>query len=124
MKYRVSSNTVTDGGATDTLCDKFFLQSLEEVYGSPQIPDVEGPYFPYWKIITGLDEPSNGSSSDTNNARKIKRVNSPTGSAAYVRLRSASRGYSYYAWHVGSSGCLHYNTALYSYAALPACVIS
>lgn len=125
VKYKVSSNTVTDGGVTDTLCDKFFLQSLEEVYGSPQVSDVEGPYFPYWKIITGLDEPSNGSSSDTNNARKIKRVNSPTGSAAHVRLRSANRDASSYAWYVASSGYLYgNNTAYNSYAALPACVIS
>lgn len=124
VKIKTSCNTVTDGGATDTTVDRFFLQSLEEVYGSPQIPDIEGPYFPYWKIITGLDEPTNGSSSNTNPARKIPRLNSPTGSAAYVRLRSAYRGSAYYAWCVVSSGYLNGAYAHLSYAALPACVIS
>lgn len=125
VKYKASANTVTDGGAEDILCDKFFLQSLEEVYGSPQIPDVEGPYFPYWKIITGMSEPSNGSSTNTNPARKIPRLTSPTGSAAYVRLRSAYRGYAGYAWIVYSTGYLSDGSSAYnSYASLPACVIS
>ena len=124
VKVKSSCNTVTDGGVTDTTVDTFFLQSLEEVYGSPQIPEIEGPYFPYWKIATGLDEPTNGSSTNTNNARKIKRLNSLSGSAATVRLRSANRGNATNAWGVNSSGCLVYDTARYSYAALPACVIS
>lgn len=124
VKVKTSCNTVTDGGVTDETVDTFFLQSLEEVYGSPQIPDIEGPYFPHWKIATGLDEPTNGSSSNTNNARKIKRVSSPTGSAASVRLRSAYRGTANNAWFVYSSGYLNYNSATNSYAALPACVIS
>ena len=124
VKVKTSCNTVTDGGVTDITLDTFFLQSVEEVYGSPQIEDIEGPYFPYWKIATGLDQPTNGSSSSTNNARKIKRVNSPTGSAAHVRLRSASRGNSGSAWHVASSGSLGTSSATNGYAALPACVIS
>ena len=125
VKVKTSCNTVTDGGVTDTTVDKFFLQSLEEVYGAPQIADIEGPYFPYWKQVTGLDEPTNGSSSNTNDARKIKRISNPQGGAAYVRLRSASRGYAYYAWLVHSSGYLNnYGNASASYAALPACVIS
>ena len=124
VKVKTSCNTVTDGGVTDTTVDSFFLQSLEEVYGSPQIADIEGPYFPYWKIATGLEEPTNGSSSNTNNARKTKRVNNPAGSAALVRLRSASRGYTSYVWSVSSSGYLSSYSATTSYAALPACVIS
>ena len=125
VKIKTSCNTVTDGGVTDTTVDTFFLQSLEEVYGAPQIPDIEGPYFPYWKVETGLEEPTNGSSSNTNNARKIKRVSSPTGSAAGVRLRSANRGGAGGAWLVHSSGYLSSGGYAYgSYAALPACVIS
>ena len=124
VKIKTSCNTVTDGGVTDTTVDKFFLQSLEEVYGVPQIADIEGPYFPYWKQVTGLDEPTNGSGSNTNNARKIKRLNNPSGGAAVVRLRSASRGYAGSAWSVPSSGYLGSGYAGSSYAALPACVIS
>ena len=124
VKVKTSCNTVTDGGVTDTTVDTFFLQSVEEVYGSPQIADVEGPYFPYWKTITGLDSATNGSSSATNDARKIKRVSSPTGSAASVRLRSAGRSNSYGAWTIHSSGYLSNYNANNSYASLPACVIS
>ena len=124
VKVKTSCNTVTDGGVTDITVDKFFLQSVEEVYGAPQIPDIEGPYFPYWKQVTGLDEPTNGSSSSANNARKIRRISAPSGSAAYVRLRSASRGSASGAWYVLTGGSLSSNYALNSYAALPACVIS
>lgn len=126
VKVKTSCNTVTDGGVTDTTVDKFFLQSLEEVYGSPQIEDIEGPYFPYWKQVTGLEEPTNGSSSNVNNARKIRRINNPSGNAANVRLRSAYRGTSFNTWNVGLSGYLGNGgyAASYSCASLPACVIS
>lgn len=121
VKVHTSCNTVTDGGVTDTTVDKFFLQSLEEVYGVPQASGVEGDYFPYWKQILGLDEPSNAA----NDARKISRINTPTGSAVYLRLRSANRGYSYIAWYIHSGGGLNYGYyASSSYSALPACVIS
>ena len=122
VKVQTSCNTVTDGGVTDVTYDTFFLQSLEEVYGQPQAVGVEGEYFPYWKEILGIDAPSN----DVNEARKISRINTPTGSAVLLRLRSASRGYSGYAWYiVGSVGNLNnYGNATSSYSALPACVIS
>lgn len=124
VKIKTSCNTVTDGGVTDTTVDKFFLQSVEEVYGSPQITDVEGPYFPYWKQITGLDSASNSSNSDQNEARKIRRINDPTGGAAYVRLRSANRSYSGSVWFMHAGGSLASTNATTSYAALPACAIS
>lgn len=125
VQVKTSCNTVTDGGVTDTTVDRFFLQSIEEVYGAPQIADIEGPYFPYWKQVTGLENPTNGSGSDTNDARKIRKINNPTGGAAFVRLRSASRGYSGNAWSVGAGGYLNSGYgATNSYAALPACVIS
>lgn len=124
VKVRVSANTVTDSGVTDIMYDKFFLQSVEELYGDPQIADIEGPYFPYWKTATGMSSPSNGSSSSTNNARKIPRISSPSGSAVTIRLRSAYRGSTYNAWLVFSTGYLYGYSAGGSFAALPACVIS
>lgn len=125
VKVKTSCNTVTDGGVTDTTVDTFFLQSLEEMYGSPQIVDIEGPYFPYWKQVTGLEQPTNGSSSNTNNARKIKRLNALSGSAVNVRCRSANRGGSNYEWACHSSGYLYnYGYAHGANAAQPACVIS
>ena len=115
---------VTDGGVTDVMYDRFFLQSIEEVYGAPQIGGAEGPFFPYWKQVTGLDTPANGSSTDTNPARQIRRISNPSGSATNVRLRSAHRGTASHAWYVGAAGYLSYYNASTSFAALPACVIS
>ena len=128
VKIQVAANTVTDAGVTDVMYDTFFLQSLEEVYGVPQKAGVEGLYFPYWKTVTGLNNPSNGSSSETNDARKIPRISAPTGSAATVRLRSAYRGTACYAWYVIATGYLYGVSYGYgasnSYASAPACVIS
>ena len=121
IKVKTACNTITDGGETDTTIDTFFLQSVEEVYGSPQIAGVEGPYFPYWKDVLGIDAPSNSA----NDARKIPKINNTSGSAVYLRLRSASRGHSYGAWYIGSGGNLgDYYHANGSYSSLPACVIS
>ena len=125
VKVQTACNTVTDGGVTDITYDRFFLPSLEQMYGNPQAAGVEGDYWEYWKEETGLDAPSNGSSSDTNEARKIPSVvNYPRGSAMYCRLRSAARGYGYGVWGVYSGGSLNYgSSAYYAYRSLPACVI-
>ena len=123
VKVQVAANTVTDGGVTDIMYDKFWLTSLEEMYGVPQAAGVEGAYFPYWKEVTGLTSPSNGSSTVTNDARKIKPINAPSGSAVAVRLRSAYRGSSTNTWYVSSAGYLATSSAYTSYGALPACAI-
>ena len=123
IKVQTSANTVCDGGVTKVTYDTFFLPSLEQVYGSPQIADVEGEYWEYWKEATGLESPSNGSSTNTNDARKIPALNAPTGSAFFVRLRSAHRGYTNYTWSVDSAGYLNVSGAYGAARALPACVI-
>lgn len=123
VKVQTAANTVTDGGVTDVTYDKFFLGSVEQYYGIPQAAGVEGHYWPYWKDETGLTEPKNGSSSDTNDARKIPSVASPTGSAVSVRMRSAYRGYSYLTWYVNSAGYLSSSSATTSSRSQPACVI-
>ena len=114
---------VTDGGVTDITYDRFFLPSLEQMYGNPQAAGVEGDYWEYWKEETGLDAPSNGSS-DTNEARKIPSVvNYPRGSAVDCRLRSAGRGNGYSVWHVDAGGYLSSYSANAARRSLPACVI-
>lgn len=123
VKVDTAANTVTDGGVTDTTYDMFFLPSVEQMYGSPQASGVEGEYWEYWKDETGLTEPSNGSGSNTNDARKIPAVNAPAGAAVSCRLRSAYRGSSYSVWFVSTAGYLYYSSASAAYAALPACVI-
>ena len=123
VKVDTVCNTVTDEGVTDTTYDTFFLPSVEQMYGTPQAAGIEGEYWPYWKEETGLDAPTNGSSTNTNNARKIPSIANPTGSAVACRLRSANRGSSSYVWYVNTAGYLDYSTAYNSYRALPACVI-
>lgn len=123
VRVRVAANTVTDEGRTDTVYDKFFLPSVEEVYGSPQLADTEGPYWPYWKEVTGLESPSNGDSSHANDARKVKAITAPVGSAVYLRLRSACRGNSSGTWIVYAGGYLGYYHAYSAYRSQPACVI-
>lgn len=123
VKVQTSCNTVTDGGVTDTTYDKFFLPSLEQMYGSPQASGVEGNYWPYWKTATGLESPSNGSSSDTNDARKIPSIANTSGAAVYLRLRSAYRGGSSNVWVVTAAGYLSYYSAYVAYRSQPACVI-
>ena len=123
VKVQTACNTVTDGGVTDVTYDKFFLPSLEQMYGVPQAAGVEGDYWEYWKDETGYTAPNNGSSSAPSNARKIPSVANPSGSAVFVRLRSASRGSSCYVWSVPAGGYLSSNAAYNAYRALPACVI-
>ena len=119
VKVQVATNTVTDGGVTDTMYDKFFLPSIEEMYGSPQAAGVEGAYFPYWKTKTGLNSPSNSA----NDGRKIYALESQS-SAQYCRVRSAARGYSSNVWYVNTSGELNGYYAYSSFRCAPACVIS
>lgn len=124
VKVQTATNTVTDGGVTDVTYDRFFLPSLEQMYGVPEADGVEGDYWEYWKEETGLNEPSNGSFSDKNDARKIPSVaNYPRGSAVNCRARSAYRGSANYAWFVYTGGYLHYNNAYAANRSLPACVI-
>lgn len=120
VQIRVATNTVTDGGVTDTMLDRFFLPSIEEYYGVPQAAGVEGPYWPYWQEITGLDAPSNAA----NDGRKIPRLSAPSGSAVVVRCRSCKRAHVYHEWYCSASGSLYYNFAHGACAAQPACVIS
>lgn len=125
VKIQVATNTVTDGGVTDVMYDRFFLQSIEEVYGSPQNNDVEGPYFPYWKQITGLESPSNGSYNDQNDARRIRTIDRPDERTVSVRLRSAKRNDPDDVWIIYNTAYLENNIkASTAYFALPACVIS
>ena len=123
VKVQTSLNTVCDGGVTVITYDKFFLPSLEQMYGSPQAAGIEGVYWEYWKDVTGLSSPSNGSSTNTNAARQIPTVAAPTGAAVYVRLRSSLRSTAYYTWFVSSPGYLGYGSANSAFRAQPACVI-
>lgn len=118
-------NTVSDSeiGTTETTVDKFFLASLEQEYIVPQLANVEGPYWPYWKDRLGLTSPQVQGAAGAN-ANHIRYDIANHTSAQYVRLRSTSRGNANYTWYVTTSGYAHY----YYYAThagrpCPACVI-
>ena len=123
IKVQTALNTVCDCGETVTTYDTFFLPSLEQMYGAPQASGIEGDYWEYWKEETGLSSPSNGSSSNTNEARQIPSIANLEGGAGTCRLRSAFRYYTSLTWTCNSTGYLTNGTANYAGRALPACVI-
>lgn len=53
-------NPQTKEETPDVTYDRFFLPSIEEMYGVPYVSG-EGPYWPYWKMVSGLSEPTNDS---------------------------------------------------------------
>ena len=119
VKVQVATNTVTDGGVTDVMYDRFWLPSVEELYGSPQVADVEGAYWPYIKTITGLDSPSNNA-----NDGRITYALENHSSAQAVRGRSAYRGNAYYTWICTYTGQIYYTYSYNAYRARVACAIS
>ena len=121
IKIQTSCNTVTDGGITDVLYDRFFLPSIEQMFGNPQADGIEGDYFPYWKTVMGVETRTN----DANNGRICYAINAKS-SARPVRLRSAYRGNSNHAWSVTSSGQVltYSNGAGAALGCAPACAVS
>ena len=117
-------NTPIDQGVIDTTYDKFFLPSIEQVYGIPQVKNVEGEYWEYWKNETGLTEPSYGTSSNPNDARKIPSIANPTGSAVNCRLRSAYLTTGHGVWYMQLQGrFIGTSMAYLAFNAQPSCVI-
>lgn len=123
VKVTTALNTV-EGHATDRedTYDTFFLPSLEQMYGTPQLAGAEGEYWEYWKRALGLTSPSGTGSANIHEAYKTYAINAKT-SAQYVRLRSAYRGVANYTWLVTSTGYLGSDRAYASFRCAPACVI-
>lgn len=122
VKVTTALNTYEDF-ATDRedTYDTFFLPSLEQMYGTPQLAGAEGEYWEYWKRALGLTSPAGTGSSNVYEAYKTYAINAKT-SAQNVRLRSASRGHSS-PWGVSSAGYLGHNNPSSSDRCAPACVI-
>lgn len=125
VKVVTALNTVsdTDIGTSETTYDTFFPASLEQEYCVPQLANVEGEYWEYWKQKLGADTPQ-GSGSANANPRHIRYGYNAQGTAQHCRLRSASRGYATSTWNVSSTGNVTtYNTASNAHRCAPACVI-
>jgi len=79
------------GGGTSVTLDTFFLPSVEELYGIPETPNVEGPFLPYFKEVTGFTTPSN---TDTD-GRAAHPLNSSNRISFFTRSASESTCYVY-----------------------------
>ena len=123
-KIKVTTALNTVEGLTDTsedTYDMFFLPSLEQIYVVPQLSDVEGDYWEYWKRVTGAASPQ--AQYGTYPLRITYGLDAKS-SACGVRLRSAVRGGAYYTWCVSSVGYVGNGYACNTYRCAPACVIA
>ena len=118
-KIQTACNTVTDSGVTDTTYDRVFLASLQQINITPQVADVEGEAWNYYKRLLG-----SGTTLATGTYPKLIKyaLNAKT-SAQYRWLRSANRGNAYYVWFVYSSGTVNYHGANNGHRLCPACRI-
>lgn len=108
---------------TETTQDKIFLPSLEEMYITPQLADVEGVDWDYNKALAaeaGLT--GKFAQYGTYEILKKYQVSSKT-SAVGVWLRSCIRGSASYAWYVTYSGYVSYGIAYNASRGCPACII-
>ena len=111
----------------DTTYDKFFIPSVEQVYGVPVSGSTdEGEYWEYWKNVTELNQPSNGSSPQNLNAGRfippINHIEDATDNI--IHLRSNPRGnksyqnymiyagYGTFAGYIASFSCQTHATVL------------
>ena len=119
VQVKVAANTVTDDGVTDTMYDRFWLPSVEEMYGVPTKGGIEGTYHPYWKQKTGLENPSNAE----NAARVITALNAKS-SAQYCKLRSAQLNHSKRVFAIGTTGRRDDFYANGSHRSIPDCALT
>lgn len=122
VKITTALNTV-EGFAenTEDTYDTFFLPALEQINANPQLANVEGSYWPYWRKRLGVTGPVGWYSDNSYEGYKIPALNANT--PQYVRLRSADRGSACYTWFVDTSGYVGYNYAVGAGRFSPACVI-
>lgn len=124
IQVTTALNTTSDStiGTTETTIDKFFLPSLQQEYVVPQLADVEGEAWDYWKQRLDLSSPQATGNANIN-ANHIRYAIENHTSPQSVRLRSANRGSASSTWNVYSTGCVGSTNAAYASRPAPACVI-
>lgn len=123
IKRVVASNTKCDGGQDYTICDPFWLPAVREMYGVTNKQE-GSEQDEYWQsYIKNSSVVPHNNAGKVNAARKRYQVTSKTGSTVDVRLRSAAIGNSSFAFYVSTVGHVAFQSALLSYASLPACAI-
>ena len=122
VKVTTALNTITDStvGTTEDTYDKIFLPSLQQEYITPQLADVEGESWDYWKRASGRTSYAPWA---TNMAEYITYGIDNKTSAQSVRLLSVSRSSASYAWAVTATGYVYSGGSNYAFRCAPACVI-
>lgn len=122
IKVTTALNTVEGfADATEDTFDTFFVPALQQMNVNPQLANVEGDVFEYWRSRLGKTTYVGTGSSNVFDAFKIPALNA--NSAQGVRLRSAGRGLAHYTWTVYSSGYVYYSYASTASRFSPVCVI-
>ncbi len=122
IKVTTALNAVEGFSATtEDTYDTFFLPSLEQINANPQLANVEGNYWPYWRKRLGVTGPVGWYTENTYEGFKIPALNA--NSPQSVRLRSANRGIAYSAWTANLAGYVYGDGASFATRFSPACVI-
>ena len=105
--YVTCRNTISDGGGSDTLTDKFFLPSRTEIFGTDEVSGIsEGTLYQYYVNATDAD-----------------RIKYTSNVAKYWRLRTPSAGNSNGVRGVYTTGILSSYNAHNAIGAAVACII-
>lgn len=109
---------------TETTMDKIFLPSLQEWYINPQLANVEGEDWDYYKELAA-EAGLTGKFQQGQTYEILRKYNlEAKTSPVYVWLRSCNRGYAGVAWSVLSSGYVYgIANAYYAYRGCAACKI-
>ena len=106
--YVTAKNTVTDGGGTETLTDKFYLPSRTEIFGENEIAgNPEGTQYAYYVGATNAD-----------------RIKYRAGTARSWWLRTPSTPLASNERNIDTSGAIYHTGATYALGWSPACRIS
>lgn len=108
---------------TETTMDKIFLPSLQEMYIQPQLANVEGEDWDYFKELAQEAGLTGRFQQYQTYPILITYQANNTTSPVYVWLRSAGRSNANLAWYVNSSGTVSNGGAYYASRGCPACKI-
>lgn len=115
-KVKTARNTLTDGGGSDIIEDKFFLLSKPQVYGGNTVKNIdEGSVYPYFENYSSLN--AAGTGSDKN------RIKTRNGTVAWWLLRSPLVSTGHIVWSVIDTGNLNNSVAANAYGFAAACNI-
>lgn len=118
-------NTISEPDKTigkETYTAKIFMPRLEQMYVTPQVAG-EGEAWDYYKQLAQDAGLSGKFAQWGTYPILISYGLNAKSTAQHVRLASAYRGVSCYAWYVSSSGHVYNSVANYALRCRPACVI-